>query len=65
MEKKSTKVDFSHISCKKAPFYTRNGTFKDMLLLSTIYVCRAIIISKGDVPTQLVKKLLEGALPGY
>ena len=25
MEKKSTKVDFSPISCKKAPFYTRNG----------------------------------------
>ena len=28
MEKKSTKVDFSPISCKKAPFYTRNGHFK-------------------------------------
>ena len=27
MEKKSTKVDFSPISCKKAPFYTRNGHF--------------------------------------
>ena len=27
MEKKSTKVDFSLISCKKAPFYTRNGHF--------------------------------------
>ena len=25
--KKSTKVDFSPISCKKAPFYTRNGHF--------------------------------------
>ena len=25
MEKKSTKVDFSPILCKKAPFYTRNG----------------------------------------
>ena len=25
MEKKSTKVDVSPISCKKAPFYTRNG----------------------------------------
>ena len=27
MEKKSTKVDFSPKSCKKAPFYTRNGHF--------------------------------------
>ena len=27
MEKKSTKVDFSPISCKKASFYTRNGHF--------------------------------------
>ena len=27
MGKKSTKVDFSPISCKKAPFYTRNGHF--------------------------------------
>ena len=27
MEKMSTKVDFSPISCKKAPFYTRNGHF--------------------------------------
>ena len=27
MEKKSTKVDFNPISCKKAPFYTRNGHF--------------------------------------
>ena len=26
-KKKSTKVDFSPISCKKAPFYTRNGHF--------------------------------------
>ena len=34
MEKKSTKVDFSPISCKKAPFYIVNWTFKGMLLLS-------------------------------
>ena len=27
MEKKSTKVDFSPISCKKTPLYTRNGHF--------------------------------------
>ena len=34
MEKKSTKVGFSPISCKKAPFYIVNCTFKGMLLLS-------------------------------
>ena len=41
MEKKSTKVDFSPISCKKAPFYIVNWTFKGMLLLS--YSLRSII----------------------
>ena len=30
MEKKSTKVDFSPISCKKAPFYIVDWTFKGM-----------------------------------
>ena len=34
MEKKSTKDDSSPISCKKAPFYIVNWTFKGTLLLS-------------------------------
>ena len=32
MEKKLTKVDFSPISCKKEPFYTRSGHFESPLL---------------------------------
>ena len=39
MEKKSTKVDFSPISCKKEPFYTRIGHFLSPFLDIEITIC--------------------------